>query len=339
MAFGLPKTKKQPENSENHNTSDNDTMNDDVFPVSSHKNKEVIGFLQPTKDAKKDSMNDPYTAELTQKSAYQYTLKTLNALKIVSPIMSALMQRPGVDAPNEDMTDSFRRLITDTSNISQQVCEKLGIDSTKERNFWIRNVLEKSFAEILHNQWIADGKTNLENIEKLIDGVIEFGGGVAEKGQYDEVSEESLVKLAGIKAMLPVLNEANNFNLYRNLENDIEIIMTKLFETATQAVEKLADPYANETERSKLFYMIMQEAGELYAASWRCEGNRVEKIMNTHPKEKLKTWVEKYQSTGGFPLDKIDHDFDKYFNKMIIITEKLVLAQKGSMDKRLKIKS
>lgn len=339
MAFGLPKRKTAategddiPVIGENHSDSD------DVFPVppTPVSTKEGLGFLQPGKDAKKDSHNDPYRAELTQKSAYQHTLKTLNALKIVSPIISALMQRPGVDAPNEDMTESFRKLITETSEISQNICEKLGIDSTKERNFWIRNVLEKSFADILHNQWIAEGKTNLEGIHRLIDTVIEFGGAVAEKGQYDEIPEESLVKIAGIKAMLPILNEANTFSLYRNLENDIETIMTKLFDTSAKAVDKLADDYANEQDRAKLFYMIMQEAGELYAASWRCEGNRVSKIMNAHPKEKLKSVLEKYQTAGGFPLDKIDHDFDKYFDKMLIITEKLVLSQKGPISTRLK---
>lgn len=335
MAFGLTKHKKQDDSQLMGNDSND---NDDVFPVSKStpSSKEPIAFLQAKKDAKKDSLNDPYQAELLQKNAYHYTLKTLNALKIVSPIMSAIMQRPGVDANNEDMTDSFRKLISEVSETAQTVCEKLNIDSTKERNFWIRNVLEKSFAEILHDQWITDGKTDVSKIVELIDIVISFGDTVSEKTQYDEISEESLVKLAGIKAMLPILKEANTFNLYRNTEEDIETIMTKLFNTSTEATKKLADDYANEQDRSKLFYMIMQEAGELYAASWKCEGNRITRIMTTQPKDKLKGILEKYQANGGFPLDKVDHDFDKYFDKMVVITEKLVLSQKGPLSSRLK---
>lgn len=333
MAFGLPKHKKQ---DDDQIMSADSGDNDDVFPVSKSSSKEPIGFLQPKKDAKKDSLNDPFQQDSLQKNAYHYTLKTLNALKIVSPIMSAIMQRPGVDANNEDMTDSFRKLISEVSDTAQTVCEKLNIDSTKERNFWIRNVLEKSFAEILHDQWVTDGKTDVNNIVSLIDVVISFSANVSEKTHYDEIPEESLVKLAGIKAMLPVLKEANTFNLYRNLENDIETIMTKLFNTATEATKKLADDYANEQDRSKLFYMIMQEAGELYAASWRCEGSRITRIMTTQPKDKLKGILEKYQANGGFPLDKVEHDFDKYFDKMVVITEKLVLAQKGTISSRLK---
>lgn len=295
-----------------------------------------ISFLSPKKDAKKDSMNDPYREEVTQKSAYQYTLKTLNALKIVSPIVSALMQRPGVDAANEELSQSFKQLISETSTISEAICEKLGIDPLKERNFWVRNVLEKSFAEVLSVQWTTHGKINIEPLKELTDQIIKFGETTAEKIQYDEISEESLVKLAGIKAMLPILSEAQNNNLYRNLETDIEPIMTKLFETSKHAVVKLADDYANEKDRSKLFYMIMQEAGILYAASWKSEGIRINKIIENTPTEKLQASLEKYKSNGGLPLTKIEHDFDKYFDKMLVITEKLVLSQKGSIDKRLK---
>lgn len=300
--------------------------------------KETLGFLEPKKDVKKDSMNDPYRAEVTQKSAYQYTLKTLNALKIVSPIISALMERPGVDASNETLSENFKQLITETSSISESICQKLNIDPNKERNFWIRNVLEKSVSEILYHQWTTHGKADLKSLNLLIDDVIKFSDTTSEKAQYDEISEESLVKLAGIRAMLPILKEAQDNNLYRSLESDIEPIMTKLFDESKKAVIGLADDYANEKDRSKLFYMIMQEAGNLYASSWRAEANRINKIMETYPPEKLQTTLNKYKTSGGLPLTKIDSDFSKYFEKMMVITEKLVLSQKGNISKRLQNK-
>lgn len=296
-----------------------------------------LKFLNPTKDTRKDSMNDPYQEEMTKKAAYQYTLKTLNALKIVSPIITALMDRPGVDAPNDEMSESFRHLIKEISAISNAVCEKIGIDPNKEKNYWVRNVLEKSFAEILKDQWTNSGETNIDKIGVLIDEVVKFSETVSEKTQYDEVPDESLVKMANIRAMLPILNEAQtNFDLYRDLESDIEPIMTKLFEQSAQAVEKLADSYANSSDRSKLFFMVMQEAGKLYASSWHAEGIRVKEIMNAYSPEKLQKALERYKSSGGLPLEKIDHDFDKYFNKMLVITEKLVSSQKSGLDKKLK---
>jgi hypothetical protein len=306
--------------------------------IKSNNEKDSIEFLQPKKDAVKDSMNDPYRAEVTQKSAYQYTLKTLNALKIVSPIIMALMQRPGIDSTSEDLSQSFKQLISETSSISEYVCEQLGIDPQKERNFWVRNVLEKSFAEILNAQWTTSGKINVEPLKLLVEQIIKFGETTAEKVQYDELPEESLIKIATIKAMLPIFNEAQVNSLYRNLDNDIEPIMTKLFEISKLAVIKLSDDYANEKDRSKLFYMIIQEAGQLYASAWKAEGIRVAKIMANHPPEKLQNTLDKYKKTGGLPITKIDNDFDKYFDKMLVITEKLVLSQKGNISNRLKNK-
>lgn len=298
--------------------------------------KDTIDFLTPKKDYIKDSMNDPYKAQLTQKNAYQHTMKTLNALKIVSPIISGLMQNPGVDATNTNLSNNFKLLITEISKISERVCEKLGVDSQKEQNFWIRNVLERSFSEIIHYQWVKHGSVDIEALETLIDDVISFQDKTTEKFTYEDVSEESLVKLSTIKSILPVLVQAQENPLYRNLDNDIEGIITKLFETSKQAVNKIANDYADEKDRAKLFYLIMQEAGKIYATSWKVEGERVNKIMEKYPPEKLQSVLDKYKESGGLPLVKIESDFDKYFDKVLVITEKLINSNKGAINKRLK---
>lgn len=302
---------------------------------SSSVNENSIEFLEPKKEIKKEFASDPYRAEMIEKNAYQYTLKTLNALKIVSPIISALMENPGTDASSEELSKNFKILINETSNISELICSRLNVDPLKERNFWIRNVLEKSVAEILHHQWVSHGKADLKIIDSFIEPIINFSMTTAEKNHYDEIPEESLVKLAGIRSMLPVLKEVNSNNLYRNVENDIEHIMTQLFNESKNAVEKLSDEYANSKDKSKLFYMIMQEAGTLYATSWKSEVLRVSKVMENHPPEKIKAALEKYKNSGGFPLTKVDSDFKQYFDKMIIITDRLVGSQKGNIKNRL----
>lgn len=298
-----------------------------------------LDFLNPKKNARKDSLNDPYQEEMLKKTAYQITLKTLNALKIVSPIITALMVNPGVDGKNEEMSSSFRLLIKEISNISGVVCEKLGVDPGKEKNYWVRNVLEKSFAEIIKEQWLKHEKIDTEKIINLINEVIEFSEKVAEKNEFDELSDITLLKLSTIKSMLPIINEAKtNFDLYRDLENDLEYIATKLYEKSSYAVTKIADDYAEQKEKAKLFYILMQEAGNIYATSWKVEGQRIQKIMESYSPDKLNKSLERYKKSGGLPLDKIDHEFDKYFDKLIIITDKLVNSQKSGLDKKLKNK-
>jgi cell division protein ZapA (FtsZ GTPase activity inhibitor) len=326
MAFGIKNTQNHP------NQQNNDVK---ATPNEQIENNSGVDFLKPTKDAQKDSQNDPYRAELTAKSAFQHTMKTLNALKIVSPIISSLMQRPGLDAANEEMSASFRGLITETSILAENVCEKLSIDSTKERNFWIRNVLERNFAKILGDQWVSQGKIETDKVKNLIDDIVKFSTNVAEKEYFEEVSDLNLVKLAAINAMLPILSESANFDLYRNVGGDIEYIMTKLYNTASEATKKLADDYSDTTERAKMFYLLVQEAGELYAVSWKIEGHRINRIISSYPEDKLKSVIERYKTTGGFPIDKVDLEFDKYYDKMLVITEKLVMSQKGTIKNRL----
>ncbi len=334
MAFGTKKISQEKE--EKDIPSDDTSGNFDY----QDNNGDNTAFLNPTKNAKKDSLNDPYQEEMIKKAAYQYTLKTLNALKIVSPIVTALMTKPGVDAPTEEISSSFRLLIKEISNISGVVCEKIGVDPSKEKNYWVRNVLEKSFAEILKEQWLANEKIDTEKMVNLIDDIVKFSETVTEKPQYEELSDLLALKMASIKATMLIVNEAQtNFDLYRNLEEDIEPIMTKLFEKSAEAVNKLADNYAESSDRAKLFYVLMQEASELYACAWNSEGKRVKEIMESYSPEKIQKSLEKYKNSGGFPLDKVNHDFDKYFDRMVVISEKLVSSQKSGLDKKLKNKA
>lgn len=301
----------------------------------SSEKEELVDFLEPKKDSIKDSMNDPYRAQLIQKNALQYTMKTLNALKIVSPIISGLMQNPGLNASNTELSNNFKLLISEISSVSEKICEKLEIDPFKEQNFWIRNVLERSFSEIIHYQWVKYGKIDIDPLLTLIDEVLKKEN-VAEKIEYEDISENSLVKLATIKSMLPILSQMQENTLYRDVENDIENIMTKLYDTSKSAVLKIADDYADSKDKAKLFYLIMEEAGKLYAISWKTESERIKEIMNQYTPEKLEGALNKYKKMGGFPLDKIENDFDRYFDKMMIITDKLICSSKGTISKRLK---
>lgn len=303
------------------------------------ESNENLDFLTPAKDANKEMLNDPYGAEMTQKSAHQYTLKTLNALGIVSRIVCALMEKPGVDAPSEEMTGSFRHLIQETSTVAQNFCEKMGIDPTKEKNFWVRNVLERNFAEILKTQWINHGKTNIEQLNDLVDDILKVAQTTSENSPYEDISDKESISLNVIKAQLIVLSEIKSgFDLYRNTEEDLEPIAKKLFDTSAEAVKKLASEYATEESRAKLFNMVIQQAATLYSIAWKSETQRVDSVMKQYPPEKLQKVVEKYKNSGGFPLNRVDYDFEKYFAKMIVITEKLVKSQKGTLEKRLKNK-
>ncbi len=305
---------------------------------------EEIDFLVPKKDAEKDSKNDPLSEENLKKTAYQMTMKAMNAVKIVSPIIIALLKQPAEKTTNENLSKGFKDLIKEISSLSIQLCEQMDIDPKKEKNFWIRNVLEKHFAEIVSEQYVKNGDINHQfNQEHLCDifkDIMKNSEQVAEKIPYEDLSAQDLVKMACIKAMLPILKESiHGFDLYRNIENDIDFLMEKLFNASKQALDVLSDEYASKNDRAKLFYILMQEAGAVYANSWHQESKRVFKLMEQYPKEKLEKALEKYRNQGGLPLDKLNDDFDKYFSKLVVISDKLIKNSSGNMQSRLNVKT
>jgi len=280
---------------------------------------------------------DVQKAELIKENERRKILRTMNAFKIIHPIISALMERPGVDAEAEDLSANFRTLIKETSGLSEKICYSLGVDPTDDKNFWIRNVFERIFADYLKEQWLRDGKLNVNFIENCIEQAIKIEN-VSTENNFEEMSPIVSSKMSLIKALIPVVKEVENFDLFRGnvfVEKDLEGIGEKLKEASLSAVTKLTDEYNSTKDKTSLFNLVLQEAGEIYAIAWRSESKRVIELMSSYGEDEVNKQLQKYPD--GLPLDKVNHDFNKYFNKLVAITEKLVPSKKGTIEKRLRV--
>lgn len=289
---------------------------------------EGFNFLEPKKDINKEAKNDPYRIMVTEKEAYQMTLKTLNALSVVSPIVSGVMQTSeGKDG--KQIFEDFSKIINEVSKVAENTCEKIGVDPSKANNRWVRNVLERIYANMAQEQWIKEQNVHLEEIYHLIEKVVEFANNSAEKAYYADLDEESAIKLACVNAMTPIIAEMEEATLFRNIENDIEPIMEKLVQSCEEGVARLANDYAGADNRAKLFTLLMQEAGKLYASSWRNEVKRINNVMakNSH-NERLKQQFEEYKKNGGMPIVNIEKNFDKFFDRIVVITLKIIESRR-----------
>lgn len=53
--------------------------------------------------------------------------------------------------------------------------------------------------------------------------------------------------------------------------------------------------------------------------------------------EKVQESVQKYKTSGGFPLNKINEEFELYFNRFTVVSQKLTIAtKKNNLATRLK---
>lgn len=292
--------------------------------------------LNQKTDPLKAAGGDPYKADLAQQEARRKTLRTLNAVKIVAPIISALMCRPGVDAEGGELTVGFRQLIKETSDMSEYVCANMGIDPKEEKNYWLRNVFERLFAELYGEQWELYGKTSPDFIRECVKLTMEKTDLVGDyKNDIDLMTPEITIRVALFKSVVPVIQEAKtSFHLFRDVPGDIEHIANKIKTATDAAVESLADDITSPADRAALFSIVSHEAGKIYAISWKAEAKRVLEICKDLGEEKVKEWVSR--NPGGLPLTKVDYHFDEYVEKLKTIAERLIPTKKGPIEKRLK---
>lgn len=284
-----------------------------------------LEFLEPKKDINKEAKNDPYRIMVTDKEAYQMTMKTLNALSVVSPIVSGLLQTMEPNQEGKVLSDNFTKIITEVSTVAESTCSKIGVDPLKANNKWVRNMLERIYSNMAHDQWVKNQDVKLEEVYYLIEKVVDFADNAAEKAHYIDLDELSSIKLACVSAMAPIIAEMEDATLYRNISEDIEPIMDKLIKACEEGVARLANDYAGADNRAKLFTLLMQEAGKLYASSWKNEVKRIQSVVSKNANnEKIKKQFEDYKNNGGMPIVNIDKNFDKFFDRIIIITNKLI---------------
>ena len=333
MAFTFEQLNQPPSSQNNQNLDFSDVnLGDKEVEISQKPENSLttnenhgLDFLEPKKDINKEAKNDPYRIVVTEKDAYQMTLKTLNALSVVSPIVSGLLQTMEPNQEGKVLSDNFTKIISEVSTVAESTCSKIGVDPTKANNKWVRNMLERIYSNMAHDQWVKNQDVKLEEVYYLIEKVIDFADNAAEKAQYADLDELSSIKLACVGAMSPIIAEMEDATLYRNISEDIEPIMEKLIKACEEGVARLANDYAGPENRAKLFTLLMQEAGKLYASSWKNEVKRIQSVIAKNSNnERIKKQFEDYKNNGGMPIVNIDKNFDKFFDRIIIITNKLI---------------
>lgn len=284
------------------------------------KTSENLQFLTANNNSK------PLTEEAQQHwetDAYKHTLKVLNSLKIVSPLVNAVMLNPGSDEKDTNINHTFKNLAYDISYASKALLDQMGIDSNDKKNLWMRNVLEKHLAQIVYEQWTTFGKVSLTNFTAIAKNLVNSEI-FEEKSEYPSFDTNLIVQMTLIKALILIKEEYNKNSLFRNFEKDSESIATLLFETAKELLPKLVIDPTNEEQKTQIFNFLIEEGSKIFCSSWKVEVKRIENIINTYSMEKVKTYIDKYKKNGGFPITQIIFDYKKYLGHLVAISLKLV---------------
>ena len=279
-------------------------------------------------------------ADKTSQDARRNALRAMNAIRIVGPLLAALLENPGPDASPEESYKGFSSMVESASSYSEKVARKLGIDPSSPQNFWIRNVLERAFAEVLKEQWSKKKGADLSYLDGAIDRLVEVElpkwdepeGGA---GKPEDLPIETHIRASLAQAAAPVLMRAElGFDFFRDMDKEIEPIMRRLLAAASQGTLALADKACSERDRANLFGVLVSEAGQLYANSWRAAGKKavesLSKLSDADLKEMLKGHPE------GLALDSVNEMFEKNYARLVSVAVKLVPPQAGKIGERIK---
>jgi hypothetical protein len=272
---------------------------------------------------KNNEKKENYSNEIAKKKSLNKSLRMIYSIGILSPVLSVFAKN-NIDSKNE-LAEKFKTCITEIDEVSNVICERLNIDIKNDSNLWVKNSIQKSFSEYLYCKGNDFEQINLNFLNSLIEQVIKFNADLSCHFEFNEsLSEINIIKLACINSIIPVIQELERDSLYRDVMSDLEGIQKKLFLSAKNVLSNFSDKTSNSHDLAKMFYELMVGAGKIYASSWAAESKRISEIISAYDQEKIGAVVEKYKKSGGFPLVRVETNFDNYFNKMIVITNALI---------------
>lgn len=297
-----------------------------------------LPFLQPIKPGGRSGAAslDPAKAEKVSDEARKKTLRTLNAIKIISPVLSAVVERHGASGSEDESLSTFRRLVSQASEMSELMIRELGEDPEAPGSFWLRNMLERTFCEILRDQVQRGKEGSLKSLQPVLREVAKMQWASAEgAAEFETWGTDTTVRAALMKATAPVMIKAAVFDFFRaDLAADMEDVMRVLMGAASRATLSIVDSAASEREKASLFAVLVGEAGLLYASAWNVCGKQVVGNLSGLNDKELKELLA--QSPSGLPLDKVNAMFEKSFSRLVALSVKLVPQKPGKIESRLK---
>lgn len=294
----------------------------------------VLAYLEQDASVAKVRGMDPSKADRMEDEARRKTLRLLNAIKVISPLLTAIMETPATEMSSEKAANAFRDMVSTVSLLAERVSLKIGANPDNAKDYWIRNVLERVFAEALRDQWVKNKKIDVSFVESCMDKVLLVEGLPEASNDYENLSSSSSVKVALVRAATAVMVKAQTgFDFFRNVSDDLEPILEKVRNAALSAAGTLTEANTSEKERAVLFSMLLTEAGSMYATSWWSVGKEtVESLSRLSDKDMAKLLKE---NPKGLPLDRVNEMFDRNFARLVSLSAKLAPPKAGKIEDRV----
>ena len=283
-------------------------------------------------EQKKDYHSDPAIADKEKQDARSQTLRVLNAIKIVSPLLLAALDKSSTDS---ECAAAFKSLIEWVSSSGNKACQLVGADPALVENFWIRNSFERILAEQAKELWSKGGNNLFVRIDQQMSQIIQAAQQIEMEPFVGDQSSDIKIKLALVRGMSQISARAQSgFDFFRTHQDEDWIRISQLIAgSAVNAVELLAEPKNSAADRATMLALLITEAGAVYANAWRVVGKKMVENLSKLDNKQLEKMLS--DSPNGLSLDEVDDVFLLTFERLINLSGKLALPNLGKISQRL----
>lgn len=266
--------------------------------------KPKAGFSARLRAAEGDMRKQEVRREASSQSDASVR-RRLSALKALSPLMLALVKRPGFQAADGELHEAVQQMRTETERASKDLLLILGAEEPAP---WLRGMSASIVAEAVAAEWEAGAKTLDMSPYQPIWGHLaeadfaDFSAHLPDLGGNKD--EDMMLRLSVLKAMSQVVAVTRRSYLMRHdPEKLYPMLADVIMQVSKNNLSKLVDNQTSEGARLMALQSLIGKSADLLCAHW--DGvvrPTVKKLISMQKEDRLALYRKHPE---GLPLDVI----------------------------------
>lgn len=280
-----------------------------------NNNETDLSGLLPDPEALSKARVKPMALEMAQEKGRAQALKVMNTIRTLGPAINRAFQFSDKD---EEQAEYFVKVMAASSNMAKKTASKMGVSGSIENNRWMLNVLERIFIESLTDEMISKGDIGEKMAEEIFAVALEREQEKSQM-QFQDMPMKTSIQLAIMKGMTPVLAQQDEFDFYRDRDNDLHILTQILMNRAAAAVNEVLDPVSKEEDRVITFKVMVEEGGKILAQCWQKYAKKVKEALSEKTENEVKVLLS--QRPEGFNIKELIDNFENQFRRLKDLTK------------------
>jgi hypothetical protein len=261
------------------------------------------------------ALRDSVTQQAAQKSRDEISRKAdtqvrhrLAALKTLTPLVLAVIKRPGFAAEDGELLAAAKQLQEETERSSAELVMLMGAGGQPT---WMAKAIASTVAEFVAAEWINGVEVLDMSPYQPIWGYLadaDFADFEADLPKEGNLDQDTMLRLSTIKAMSQVVGTTRRSYLMRHDPDKLYPMLAKIIvKTASSNVDKLVSQEASEAARLMALQSLIARAADVFCSNWDAVVKpTVNYLLKLEKEQRLNLYR---QHPDGLPLTKIVEGF------------------------------